>query len=286
MRARARARVSAVDVVEAGVIQVSVFHASIIIEAMTTMATTRRLPWLATGDDFPDVSLAWAEQDPAPGLLALGADLSIDTLRKAYTQGVFPWFSEGQPILWWSPDPRMVLEVSEFKLHRSLRKTLAAFLQTPGCEIRIDHDFAAVITACASSPRQAQGGTWILPEMQAAYIAMHEAGFAHSIETWINGQLAGGLYCTAIGGAVFGESMFARERDASKISLAALVALCKSQGISMIDCQQNTAHLASLGAREMPREAFCAHVLSSATKIVSWQMNFVEWETLDVRLAS
>jgi leucyl/phenylalanyl-tRNA---protein transferase len=172
----------------------------------------------------------------------------------------------------------MVLNVDEFKLHRSLRKTIAAFLQTPGCEIRIDSDFSQVISACANSPRDGQNGTWILPEMQAAYIALHKAGFAHSIEIWAGGQLIGGLYCTAIGGAVFGESMFTRESNASKIALAALVALCKAQGVGMIDCQQNTAHLASLGAREMQRDDFCMHV-SEAVKLapLRWNVDSVKW---------
>ncbi|MBS7807824.1 leucyl/phenylalanyl-tRNA--protein transferase [Variovorax sp. PCZ-1] len=245
-----------------------------------------RLPWLAGGQDFPPVTQAWGLTHPAPGLLALGADLEVETLCRAYQQGIFPWFSEGQPILWWSPDPRMVLPVAEFKLHRSLRKSLASFLHTPGCEVRLDHDFPAVIAACANTPRDGQAGTWILPEMQAAYIALHQAGFAHSIETWAHGKLVGGLYCTALGGAVFGESMFAHQTNASKIALCALVALCKSQGVALIDCQQNTAHLASLGAREMPREAFCAHVLSSAKNKLSWQAKSVEWQVLDVRLAS
>jgi leucyl/phenylalanyl-tRNA---protein transferase len=253
---------------------------------MTTLSAPYSLPFLAVGEDFPPVALSWGSRDPAPGLLAAGADLSVSTLRSAYSQGIFPWYSAGQPILWWSPEPRMVLRLEDFKLHRSLRKSLAAFLQTPGCEVRINHDFAAVIAACASSPRDGQGGTWILPEMQAAYIALHEAGFAHSIETWADGKLVGGLYCTAIGSAVFGESMFARQTNASKIALAALVALCRAQGVSMIDCQQNTAHLASLGAREMRREEFCEKVArDAAKKPLQWRANSVEWKLLDARLA-
>ncbi len=244
------------------------------------------LPWLAASGDFPPVTQAWGARDPAPGLLAGGGDLSVSSLQTAYRKGIFPWYSEGQPILWWSPDPRMVLPVSEFKLHRSLRKTLHSFLQTRGCEVRIDHDFAAVIAACANVSREGQGGTWIQPEMQTAYLALHEAGYAHSIETWKNGKLIGGLYCTAIGLAVFGESMFARETDASKIALCALVALCKSQGVALIDCQQNTAHLASLGAREMQREDFCAHVRKQATIApLHWSVQSVEWNVLDTRLS-
>jgi leucyl/phenylalanyl-tRNA---protein transferase len=251
---------------------------------MTQHSSAPRLPWLAAGEDFPDVAQAWGPHDPVPGLLAGGADLSLATLQKAYSQGIFPWYSAGQPILWWSPDPRMVLRVEDFKLHRSLRQALQAFLRTSGCEIRIDHDFPAVIAACASAPRDGQSGTWILPEMQAAYIALHQAGLAHSIEAWQGGQLIGGLYCTAIGQAVFGESMFAQQSNASKIALAALVALCRSQGVALIDCQQNTAHLASLGAREMPRADFCAQVLSSAKNSIVWQAENIKWTLLDERL--
>jgi leucyl/phenylalanyl-tRNA---protein transferase len=251
---------------------------------MTLRHEPHHLPWLQAQEDFPPVVQAWGVSEPVPGLLAAGGDLSVFMLKKAYAQGIFPWFSQGQPILWWSPDPRMVLPVSSFKLHRSLRKTLQAFLQTPGCELRIDHDFAAVIAACASTPRDGQAGTWILPQMQTAYIELHQAGFAHSVETWQNNKLIGGLYCTALGGAVFGESMFAHATDASKIALSALVALCRSQGVALIDCQQNTAHLASFGALEIPREDFCEQVLSSAKNTISWQTNSVEWKLLDARL--
>lgn len=237
----------------------------------------RFLPMLNAGEDFPPVLQAWGYKDPAPGLLAAGADLSVTTLHKAYTQGIFPWYSQGQPILWWSPDPRMVLRVTDFKLHRSMRKTLQSFLQTSGCEIRINSAFGQVIAACANTPRPGQDGTWILPQMQMAYLQLHEAGFAHSIETWDNGRLVGGLYCTAIGAAVFGESMFARTSNASKIALCALVTVCKAQGVQMIDCQQNTAHLASLGAREMPREEFCRHVRQAVLKKpLNWGVMSVE----------
>ncbi len=254
---------------------------------MKSQTSPPRLPWLAAGEDLPDVALAWGERDPAPGLLAGGGDLSVSTLKNAYSQGIFPWYSAGQPILWWSPEPRMALRVADFKLHRSLRKTLQSFLQTGGCEVRVDHDFAAVIAACAHAPRDGQSGTWILPEMQTAYIALHQAGFAHSLETWAGGKLVGGLYCTALGHAVFGESMFARQANASKIALCALVALCRSQGVALIDCQQNTAHLASLGAREMPREAFCRHMRQASSQTpVRWQTSSVEWDFLHAHLAT
>ena len=218
------------------------------------------LPLLAPGQAFPPVEQAWRAEDGAAGLLAIGCDLSVATLRAAYSLGIFPWFSAGEPILWWSPDPRMVLAVDAFKIQPSFARTLKKFVRDPRCEIRVDFDFAATIAACANSPRAGQNGSWILPEMQAAYTDLHRAGWAHSIETWVDGKLVGGLYCTSIGQAVFGESMFARASDASKIALAALVAFCAASGISHIDCQQNTPHLASLGAAEMPRSAFCQHV--------------------------
>lgn len=218
------------------------------------------LPWLEPGQTFPPVYQAWGPDSLMPGLLAAGGSLDVNTLREAYSHGIFPWFSEGQPVLWWSPDPRMVLDVSQFRLHRSLRKTLQKFRQAPNCEIRFDTVFEKVILACSSSPRDGQAGTWILPPMVQAYVELHQAGQAHSVEVWIDGQLVGGLYCVALGQAVFGESMFSRQADASKIALSALVAFCRHHGIVQIDCQQNTRHLASLGAREMPREDFLARM--------------------------
>ena len=218
------------------------------------------LPWLEPGDAFPAVDSTWDGQTDAPGLLAAGGDLSVDTLCKAYANGIFPWFSKGQPILWWSPDPRMVLTVANFRLRRSLRKVLARFVADVRCEIQFDTAFAQVISACAGTSRHGQPGTWIVPNMVQAYTHLHEAGHAHSVETWVNGQLAGGLYFVALGHAVFGESMFSHANDASKIALAALACFCLEHRISAIDCQQNTAHLASLGAAEMPRGVFLEHI--------------------------
>jgi leucyl/phenylalanyl-tRNA---protein transferase len=241
----------------------------------------RPLPWLDAGEDFPPVSRAWGHDDPAPGLLAAGAALDVPTLVAAYSQGIFPWFSEGQPTLWWSPDPRMVLQAQDFKLHRSLRKTLQHFSRNPACEVRFDTAFADVINACASKPRDGQPGTWILPQMIDAYCALHKAGHAHSVETWVGGELVGGLYCVNLGGMVFGESMFADVTDASKIALCALVAFCRAHGIAMIDCQQNTGHLASLGAEEISRDAFTAHVAQAIAKPVpTWQFDPVYWQHL------
>ena len=237
-----------------------------------------RLPWLTPGECFPPAAEAWGAGDPAPGLLAAGGALSVQTLKQAYGHGIFPWFSTGQPILWWSPDPRMVLHTAEFRLHRSLRKTLAAFRARPGCEIRFDSAFAQVIRQCARSPRPGQSGTWIVPDMVRAYEAMHRHGLAHSIETWIDGELAGGLYCVALGRAVFGESMFTRVSDASKIALTALVAFCRAHQVPVIDCQQNTAHLATLGAREIPRDDFVNAVAKNAAAPGPvWEFKPVYW---------
>lgn len=239
------------------------------------------LPWLDPGEPFPEAARAWDAGQPAPGLLAAGGALDVDSLHRAYSAGIFPWFSEGQPILWWSTDPRMVLFTDEFKLHRSLRKPLARFIADPRCELRIDSAFGEVIRACSGSERTGQSGTWILPRMVKAYEAFHRAGFAHSVETWIDGRLEGGLYCVAIGQAVFGESMFTRVTDASKIALAGLVAFCRHHGIGMIDCQQNTPHLASLGAREIARETFVSHVARNTGKPgPRWQFNPVYWNDL------
>src|SRR5688572_19946038 len=239
------------------------------------------LPWLNPGDPFPHSSQAWDEAQPAPGLLAAGGALDVDSLYRAYSAGIFPWFSEGQPILWWSTDPRMVLFTGEFKLHRSLRKTLARLLADPRFELRIDTAFDEVIRACSGSRRPGQTGTWILPQMVTAYEAFHRAGFAHSVEVWIDGRLAGGLYCVAIGKAVFGESMFTRVPDASKVALAALTAFCRHHGITVIDCQQNTQHLASLGAREIERADFVAQVAQNTKKpSPAWRFDPVYWNEL------
>ncbi len=238
---------------------------------------------LQPGDVFPSVELAWDESTGAGGLLAVGGALDVATLQQAYSQGIFPWYSDGQPVLWWSPDPRMVLQLGHFKLHRSLVKTLRRFAITPGCQIRVDHDFDAVITACAHTPRGDQAGTWIVQDMIDAYKALHQAGHAHSVETWVDGKLVGGLYCTALGAAVFGESMFSRANDASKIALAALVALCRAQGVTHIDCQQQTTHLASLGAAPLPRQDFCALVRKAAGQPGPiWQFDPVYWQHLNI----
>ena len=239
------------------------------------------LPWLDPGAAFPAPETAWGQDCEAPGLLAAGGDLECSTLQQAYSHAIFPWFSEGQPILWWSPDPRMVMAVANFRLHRSLRKTVQRFKNDPTCEIRFDTAFVQVIEACAHTRRQGQPGTWIIPGMVEAYTRLFEAGHAHSVETWVDGQLTGGLYCVALGRAVFGESMFARMPDASKIALAALIAFCRENAITTIDCQQNTAHLASLGAAEISRDTFVQHVQWARQQPpVAWQFSPLYWHHL------
>jgi leucyl/phenylalanyl-tRNA--protein transferase len=242
------------------------------------------LLWLDADDPFPPVNLAWDDGSDAPGLLAAGATLDVVRLKNAYAQGIFPWFSQGQPVLWWSPDPRMVLKVANFRLHRSLKKTLHHFIQTPGNEIRFDSAFEAVIRKCAHAPREGQNGTWILGSMVDAYCALHAQGLAHSVETWVDGELVAGLYCVAIGKAVYGESMFSERTDGSKIALAALVAFCMHHQVAQIDCQQNTSHLASLGASPVPRAEFVAGLLESTqAPTLDWRFSSHHWKTLLAR---
>ncbi len=239
------------------------------------------LAWLEPAEPFPPVDQAWGVDSGAPGLLAGGGCLDVATLRAAYSRGIFPWYSDGQPILWWSPDPRMVLSAADFRLHHSLRKSLRHFSQSDRCEIRFDSAFAQVIQQCAASRRDGSGGTWIVPEMQQAYLELHRAGYAHSVETWIDGVLVGGLYCVSIGKAVFGESMFSRRADASKIALAALTCFCRVNHIALIDCQQDTAHLASLGATEIRRPDFLARcAAASAEAAPLWCFDPLYWREL------
>ena len=207
------------------------------------------IPWLGSTDTFPPLELALSEPN---GLLCAGGDLTPQRLLTAYKQGIFPWYAKDEPILWWSPDPRMVLVPSEFKLSRSLHRSLRAGRY----QIRLDNDFPAVIRSCAKTRRKSQSGTWITTEMESAYIALHELGYAHSVETWVDGELVGGLYGLAIGKMFYGESMFSHVSDASKIALAHLAHYLDARGFGLIDCQMNTSHLASLGAREIPRAAF------------------------------
>ena len=201
---------------------------------------------------FPDVELALTEPD---GLLAVGGDLSVERLTAAYQQGIFPWYSEGQPILWWSPDPRMVLEPKDIKVSRSLSKTI----RKQEFKITFDQSFREVITACSESRLEKgriQDETWILDEMIEAYVQLHEQGYAHSVECWQNGKLVGGLYGLAIGKVFFGESMFSRVSDASKIAFVSLAKQLEKWGFKLIDCQVYTSHLESLGASMISRQQF------------------------------
>ncbi|OHC65171.1 MAG: leucyl/phenylalanyl-tRNA--protein transferase [Rhodocyclales bacterium GWA2_65_19] len=211
------------------------------------------IPWLPDEPVFPALNKALAEPN---GLLAAGGDLGPQRLLAAYRRGIFPWYSAGEPILWWSPDPRMVLFPDEVKISRSLTRTL----RNANYDVRLDTVFGDVVHACANQSRDGQPGTWITGEMQAAYLALHRLGYAHSVETWIDGKLVGGLYGVAIGRAFYGESMFTTARDASKIALAHLCAYLKQRGFGIIDCQMETRHLASLGARPIPRREFSARL--------------------------
>jgi leucyl/phenylalanyl-tRNA---protein transferase len=211
------------------------------------------IPWLDPTSPFPPLESALIHPN---GLLAAGGDLSPARLITAYRHAIYPWYSQGQPVLWWSPDPRMVLYVDEFKMSRSLAKRI----RRKDFEIRIDTAFDAVIEECARVPRGEQNGTWITREMSAAYRRLHVLGYAHSVEAWNASGLVGGLYGLALGRVFFGESMFAHVSDASKVSLAALVGVLRAQGVPLIDCQQETPHLASLGARPIGRRQFARHV--------------------------
>ncbi len=213
------------------------------------------IPWLLPDTPFPPVDRALSEPN---GLLAAGADLSPPRLLAAYRRGIFPWFSPGEPILWWSPDPRMVLFPAELRLARSLLKTL----RNADYAVRLDSAFDQVVAACAATARPGQNGTWITPDMQAAYLRLHALGHAHSVETWRGGVLVGGLYGVAIGGVFCGESMFSRARDASKIALAHLCVWLQSREFGIIDCQMETSHLHSLGARPIPRDEYLARLAS------------------------
>lgn len=223
------------------------------------------IPWLTNNMPFPAAGRALSSPN---GLLAAGGDLSAPRLLEAYRHGIFPWFNSGEPILWWSPDPRMVLFPNEFKISRSLGKTLRHGKH----EVRCDTAFEEVMRACAA-PRDDQGGTWIHEDMIAAYGALHELGHAHSVETWLDGKLVGGLYGIAIGRMFYGESMFHTSRDASKIALAHLARQLEDWQFGMIDCQMNTPHLASLGAREIPRTEFIARLqeLVNCEPVTHWQ---------------
>ncbi|HVK73530.1 MAG TPA: leucyl/phenylalanyl-tRNA--protein transferase [Kofleriaceae bacterium] len=215
---------------------------------------------------FPPVDLA------EDGLLAVGGDLSPQRLLLGYSQGIFPWYGPRLPILWHSPDPRMVMETRELVINRSLRK---AIRRRP-YELRLDTDFRGVLTGCADSPRPGQEGTWLVPDMVEAYVRLHELGFAHSFEAWRDGALVGGLYGVSLGACFFGESMFARAPDASKIAFAASIAQLDAWGITLVDCQVHTDHLARFGAHEVPRTEFLTRLriaLDEPTRRGTWRFD-------------
>jgi leucyl/phenylalanyl-tRNA--protein transferase len=206
------------------------------------------LKWLAAGEPFPPVESALREPN---GLLCAGGELSMERLLEGYRHGIFPWYSGSEPVLWWSPDPRMVLYCAELKVSRSLAKSL----RNKGYEVRVDSAFREVLGGCAG-PRRDSGGTWLGEDMRRAYGRLHRAGWAHSFETWRDGELVGGLYGVALGRMFYGESMFSRATDASKVALVALVGELRRRGCPLVDCQVRTPLLAGLGAREIPRRAF------------------------------
>lgn len=210
------------------------------------------IPWLDESLAFPSVERALAHPN---GLLAAGGDLSSSRILAAYRQGIFPWFMPDEPILWWSPDPRMVLFPSELHVPRSLAKSI----RNRRYEVRFDTAFRRVMYYCAA-PRDAEGGTWITPEMVDAYDALHQQGYAHSAEFWLDSELAGGLYGMALGRVFYGESMFALRPDASKIAFVHLVEALRAQGFGLIDCQMRTNHLARFGGREIPRAEFLRYL--------------------------
>ncbi len=238
---------------------------------------------LSAGDPFPPAKRALPAGSPAPGLLAVGGALDVPTLRAAYSGGIFPWYdqSSGEDIMWWSTDPRMVLRPQHFRLHRSLRRAIARLRATKGHEVRIDTAFDAVLHECACIPRPGQRGTWIGADMRHAYGALHRAGGAHSVEVWREGQLVAGLYCVALGRAVFGESMFTHVTDGSRIALAALVAFCLVQGAPLIDCQQHTAHLAFMGGADIPRAQFLREIQPLTQQPdMRWRFADADWAAL------
>lgn len=210
---------------------------------------------LRPGDPFPSAEHALPADSPYPGLLAVGGSLDAGTLRQAYAQGIFPWFGEGEPTLWWSPDPRMVLLPAELRVSRSLRRAARRFADDPRYRVCVDEDFEQVMRACAA-PRTDAPRTWIGPDILRAYVELHREGLAHSFELRRDGELVAGLYLVCLGGAGFGESMFTRVDDGSKVLLMGLCGFALAHGLRFIDCQQQTAHLASLGARPWPRAVF------------------------------
>ncbi len=232
------------------------------------------LCWLGPEDAFPS---PWLDADPdpeVPGLIAMSETIHAQQLKRAYQQGIFPWYSEGQPILWWSPNPRMVLQPKNFKVSKNLKKEIKTVLMDQDWDIKVDHDFEQTILSCATQTRPGQDGTWITHAIMHAYAELHHQGDAHSIEVFYQNQRVGGLYCVNFGKMIFGESMFSKKTGASKIALAALCAWAIAQDIEMIDCQQETQHLSSLGGSPIPRSDFLTHIEQNChAKNPIWSFN-------------
>ncbi len=230
-------------------------------------------PWLDTEDrvEFPDPETA--DRD---GLVGVGGNLSPGMLLSAYSQGIFPWFNEGEPVLWWSLDPRFVLYPRNIRISRSMKK----FMKKGEYTLSLDRDFPGVIRNCKEIRRKGQGGTWITDDMEAAYVRLHRDGYAHSVEVWRDDELKGGLYGISLGAAFFGESMFALEPNCSKLALIYLARILRELDFDMIDCQQHTEHLGSLGAEDLPRKRFLRELDRSLNKQKTWKGNWGKYTHL------
>ncbi len=243
------------------------------------------LAWVGPLDDFPPSHQAWTDEQGANGLLAVGSSLTTDLLMRAYRRGIFPWSSSAEPVLWWTPDPRMVLRVKNFRCHRSIRQAAKQFAQE-GLNICFDLDFGEVMSACAQ-PRGDQAGTWITDPIHQAYLGLHQMGLAHCVGLYEGQRLLAGLYFVNLGAMVFGESMFTRVSNGSKVCLAALVHACQQAGVALIDCQQETEHLASLGAAPVTRAEFEHHLQQTvAADPVAWPTTTYDWSALTHRRTS
>ncbi|NBT73757.1 MAG: leucyl/phenylalanyl-tRNA--protein transferase [Betaproteobacteria bacterium] len=243
------------------------------------------LAWVGPSDDFPPSQQAWTDEHGANGLLAVGSSLTTELLIRAYGRGVFPWSSSAEPVLWWTPNPRMVLPVAHFRCHRSIRQAARQFAQE-GLVIRFDQDFGEVMSACAE-PRKDEAGTWITDNIRQAYLGLHDLGLAHCVGLYQGQRLLAGLYFVNLGAMVFGESMFTRVSNGSKVCLAALVHACRQAGVALIDCQQETSHLASLGASPMARADFEQHLKQTVeADPISWPISAYDWSVLTHPVAS
>ena len=240
-----------------------------------TNISNQTIAWIDTAADFPNTSQALTAPN---GLLAASTEINAQWLMSSYSKGIFPWYSRGEPVLWWTPSPRAVLYTKQFKLHRSLRKVIQKQANDPAHQLCLNTDFEGVMRNCAQQ-RQGQEGTWITEEIIQAYCELHQLGFAHSIEHWQNNQLIGGLYCVAIGHMVYGESMFSRQTDASKVAFACFVSWLKAQNVHMIDCQQATRHLMSLGACTVSRLVFETEMTDAMTQPpLNWESQQLIWK--------